>query len=44
MRRRRMKLRVNRSQLLSLFKEETSGSFQKEGTLQVGRQEAGKRF
>lgn len=41
---RRMKLRVNRSQLLSLSKEETSGSFQKEGTLQVGRQEAGKRF
>lgn len=38
---RRMKLRVNRSQLLSLSKEETSGSFQKEGTLQVGRQEAG---
>ncbi|XP_026016098.1 type II inositol 3,4-bisphosphate 4-phosphatase-like isoform X2 [Astatotilapia calliptera] len=41
MMRRRMKLRVNRSQLLSLSKEETSGSFQKEGTLQVGRQEAG---
>ncbi|CAI5681808.1 unnamed protein product [Oreochromis niloticus] len=40
MMRRRMKLRVNRSQLLSLSKEETSGSFQKEGTLQVGRQEA----
>ena len=38
---RRMKLRVNRSQLLSLSREQTSGSFQKEGTLQVGRKETG---
>ncbi|XP_075307910.1 type II inositol 3,4-bisphosphate 4-phosphatase-like isoform X2 [Odontesthes bonariensis] len=39
MKMRRMKLRVNRGQLLSLSREPTSGSFQKEGTLQVGRKE-----
>ncbi|XP_040887532.1 type II inositol 3,4-bisphosphate 4-phosphatase-like isoform X2 [Toxotes jaculatrix] len=38
---RRMKLRVNRSQLLFLSREETSGIFQKEGALGVGRQEKG---
>ncbi|XP_029310437.1 type II inositol 3,4-bisphosphate 4-phosphatase-like isoform X2 [Cottoperca gobio] len=36
-----MKLRVNRSQLLFLSREETSGNFQKEGTLRVGRHESG---
>ncbi|XP_023286643.1 uncharacterized protein LOC111673196 [Seriola lalandi dorsalis] len=41
MKMRRMKLRVNRSQLLLLSRGETSGNFQKEGTLRVGRQERG---
>ncbi|KAM9425949.1 type II inositol 3,4-bisphosphate 4-phosphatase-like isoform 2-T3 [Pholidichthys leucotaenia] len=36
---RRMKLRVNRHQLLSMSRDQTSGSFKKEGTLQVGRKE-----
>ncbi|XP_030287665.1 type II inositol 3,4-bisphosphate 4-phosphatase-like isoform X3 [Sparus aurata] len=36
---RRMKLRVNHRQLLFLSREETSGNFQREGTLRVGRQE-----
>ncbi|TDG99428.1 hypothetical protein EPR50_G00194160 [Perca flavescens] len=39
MKMRRMKMRVNNSQLLFLSREETSGNFQKEGTLRVGRQE-----
>ncbi|XP_071315626.1 type II inositol 3,4-bisphosphate 4-phosphatase-like isoform X3 [Trachinotus anak] len=41
MKMKKMKLRVNRSQLLFLSREETPGNFQKEGTLQVGRQERG---
>ncbi|XP_053199150.1 uncharacterized protein LOC128383574 [Scomber japonicus] len=36
--RRSLKLRMNRRQMLSLSRE-TSGNFQKEGTLRVGRQE-----
>lgn len=32
-------MRMNHSQLLFLSREETSGNFQKEGTLRVGRQE-----
>uniref|UniRef100_UPI0037E7C572 type II inositol 3,4-bisphosphate 4-phosphatase-like isoform X2 n=1 Tax=Semicossyphus pulcher TaxID=241346 RepID=UPI0037E7C572 len=36
-----MKLRVNHKQLQFLSREETSGNFQKEGTLRVGRQERG---
>ncbi|XP_041841105.1 type II inositol 3,4-bisphosphate 4-phosphatase-like isoform X3 [Melanotaenia boesemani] len=39
MKMRRVKLRVNRSQLLYLSKEKTSENFQKEGMLQVGRKE-----
>ncbi|XP_037615004.1 type II inositol 3,4-bisphosphate 4-phosphatase-like isoform X1 [Sebastes umbrosus] len=39
MKMRRVKLRVNHSQLLLLSREETSGNFQKEGSLRVGRQE-----
>ncbi|XP_041821254.1 type II inositol 3,4-bisphosphate 4-phosphatase-like [Chelmon rostratus] len=39
MKMRRTKLRVNKSQLLFLSNDETSGNFQKEGTLRVGRQE-----
>ncbi|XP_030609471.1 type II inositol 3,4-bisphosphate 4-phosphatase-like isoform X2 [Archocentrus centrarchus] len=39
MMKRGMKLKVNRSQLLFLSREERPGNFQKEGTLQVGRQE-----
>lgn len=34
-------MRMNHSQLLFLSREETSGNFQKEGTLRVGRQERG---
>lgn len=41
MKMRRMKLRVNHRQLLFLSREETSGNFQREGTLRVGRQERG---
>nr|XP_020514892.2 type II inositol 3,4-bisphosphate 4-phosphatase-like isoform X1 [Labrus bergylta] len=39
MKMRRMKLRVNHRQLQFLSREETSGSFQREGTLGVGRQD-----
>ncbi|XP_049923957.1 type II inositol 3,4-bisphosphate 4-phosphatase-like isoform X4 [Epinephelus moara] len=39
MKMRAMKLRVNHSQLLFLSREETSGNFQREGALRVGRQE-----
>ncbi|XP_044039765.1 type II inositol 3,4-bisphosphate 4-phosphatase-like isoform X2 [Siniperca chuatsi] len=39
MKMRKVKLRMNHSQLLFLSREETSGNFQKEGTLRVGRQE-----
>ena len=41
MKMKRMKLRVNHRQLLFLSREETSGNFQREGTLRVGRQERG---
>lgn len=41
MKMRRLKMRVNHSQLLYLSREETSGNFQKEGTLLVGRQKRG---
>ncbi|XP_073331315.1 type II inositol 3,4-bisphosphate 4-phosphatase-like isoform X2 [Pagrus major] len=39
MKMRRMKLRVNHRQLLFLSREETSGHFQREGALRVGRQQ-----
>ncbi|XP_076581069.1 type II inositol 3,4-bisphosphate 4-phosphatase-like isoform X2 [Chaetodon auriga] len=39
MKMRRMKLRVNKRHLLFLSRQETSGNFQKEGMLRVGRQE-----
>ncbi|CAJ1085730.1 type II inositol 3%2C4-bisphosphate 4-phosphatase-like [Xyrichtys novacula] len=38
---RRMKLRVNHKQLHFLSKDESSGNFQREGTLRVGRQVKG---
>ncbi|XP_041635608.1 type II inositol 3,4-bisphosphate 4-phosphatase-like [Cheilinus undulatus] len=39
MKMRRMKLRVNNKQLQFLSREETCGSFQKEGKLRIGRQD-----
>ncbi|XP_035461774.2 type II inositol 3,4-bisphosphate 4-phosphatase-like isoform X3 [Scophthalmus maximus] len=39
MKMKKMKLRTNRSQLLFLSREETSGNFQREGTLRVGRRQ-----
>nr|XP_046236957.1 type II inositol 3,4-bisphosphate 4-phosphatase-like isoform X2 [Scatophagus argus] len=40
MKMRRVKLRANRDQLLCLSRGQTSGDFQKEGTLRVGRRES----